>query len=252
MSPFDLSARALAASIQRGETTPQSVIAEAIERAEERNPAINAICALNPEAKAEAASVTKRLEAGETLPLAGVPVLIKDNIWVKDLPITNGSRLYADHIAPEDAKAVARLREAGAVILGITTCSEFACKGATSTPLYGITRNPIDPALTSGGSSGGSVAGVAAGIAPLSNRRRISFPMDRALMSRFGASLSFAQSRAIWGILHWPWRFLQGLPRKFRMLPRWRLRLILERDSFLIRKLLRILRMFAHVCAKVA
>lgn len=167
MSPLDLSARALATSIQRGETTPQSVIKEAIERAEERNPAINAICAMNPKAKAEAASVAQRLEAGETLPLAGVPVLIKDNIWVKDLPITNGSRLYADHIAPEDAKAVARLREAGAIILGITTCSEFACKGVTTTPLYGITRSPIDPALTSGGSSGGSVAAVAAGIAPL-------------------------------------------------------------------------------------
>lgn len=167
MTPLDFSARDLAATIQQGETTPQSVVTEAIARAKERNPAINAICAMNPNAMAEAATVAHRLEAGETLSLAGVPVLIKDNIWVKDLPITNGSRLYADHIALKDAEAVKRLRNAGAVILGITTCSEFACKGATSTPLHGITRNPIDLKLTPGGSSGGSVAAVAAGIAPL-------------------------------------------------------------------------------------
>lgn len=167
MSVLDLSARALAAAVQTGKTTPEAVITEAIERAKDRNPAINAICLMNPHAKAEAESVAARLKAGEDLPLAGVPVLIKDNIWVKGLRITNGSRLFADHIAPEDAEAVLRLRAAGAVVLSITTCSEFACKGATSTPLYGITRNPIDTSLTPGGSSGGSVAAVAAGIAPL-------------------------------------------------------------------------------------
>ena len=122
---------------------------------------------MNPDARAEADAIAYRLEAGDDLPLAGVPVLIKDNIWVKGLRIAQGSRLFADHIAPEDAEAVTRLRQAGAIILGIATCSEFACKGATLSPLHGITRNPIDLSRTSGGSSGGSVSAVAAGIVPL-------------------------------------------------------------------------------------
>ncbi len=167
MSLMDLSVGALAAAIRSGEATPHAVLADATTRAETRNPAINAICLMNPSAAAEADAVSARLAACEDLPLAGVPVLIKDNIWVKGLRIANGSRLYAEHIAPEDAEAVTRLRRAGAVVLGIATCSEFACKGATNSPLHGITRNPIDPALTPGGSSGGSVAAVAAGIVPL-------------------------------------------------------------------------------------
>jgi aspartyl-tRNA(Asn)/glutamyl-tRNA(Gln) amidotransferase subunit A len=121
---------------------------------------------LNPDALAEAHAISARLAAGEDLPLAGVPILIKDNIWVKGLRIAQGSRLFADHIAPEDAEAVKRLRRVGAVVIGIATCSEFACKGATNSPLHGITRNPVDPGLTPGGSSGGSVAAVAAGIVP--------------------------------------------------------------------------------------
>ncbi|MEO0829140.1 MAG: amidase [Pseudomonadota bacterium] len=167
MSVLDLSASDLAAAVRQGEVTPQGVTREAEMREEERNPAINAICLMNPRAAEEAQAVARRLDAGEPMPLAGVPVLIKDNIWVKGLRIAQGSRLYADHIAPADAEAVVRLRQAGAVILGITACSEFACKGATNSPLHGITRNPVDLSLTPGGSSGGSVAAVAAGIVPL-------------------------------------------------------------------------------------
>lgn len=167
MSLMDLSARALAAMVRKGETTPHAALIAATTRFEARNPVINAVCLMNPSAGAEADSVAARLAEGEDLPLAGVPVLIKDNIWVKGLRIANGSRLYADRIAPKDAEAVTRLRRAGAVILGIAACSEFACKGATSSPLHGITRNPVNPALTPGGSSGGSVAGVAGGIVPL-------------------------------------------------------------------------------------
>ncbi|MBB96511.1 MAG: glutamyl amidotransferase [Rhodobacteraceae bacterium] len=167
MSLADLTARDLAATIRRGEASPRDAVLAAQDRASARNPAINAITVLNPAALDEAETVAARLAAGEDLPLAGVPVLIKDNIWVKGLPITQGSRLFADHIAPDDAIAVRRLRQAGAIVLGIATCSEFACKGATLSPLYGITRNPVDPSMTAGGSSGGSVAAVAAGIVPL-------------------------------------------------------------------------------------
>lgn len=167
MSVLDLSARALAEAVQRGETPPQAVAAETLERAKARNAAINAICHWNPAFEAEAAEVAARLAAGETLPLAGVPVLIKDNIWVKGLRVAQGSKLFADHVAPEDAEAVKRLRDAGAMILGIAACSEFGCKGATNSPLHGITRNPVNPDMGPGGSSGGSVAAVAAGIVPL-------------------------------------------------------------------------------------
>lgn len=167
MTPLDMTARALAQAIRNGDTTPAEVAAETLARAEARNPAINAICALNPEFEAEAAAVTARLAAGEDLPLAGVPVLIKDNIWVKGLNVSQGSSFFADHIAPEDAESVRRLRAAGAMILGMATCSEFACKGATNSPHHGITRNPLNLALGPGGSSGGSVAAVAAGIVPL-------------------------------------------------------------------------------------
>ncbi|MCI5112583.1 MAG: amidase [Marivita sp.] len=167
MSALDLTARDLASAVRRGEVTPAAVAADTLARAAERNPAINAICHMNPEFEAEAERVTQRLAAGEDPPLAGVPVLIKDNIWVKGLRVSQGSRLFADHIAPEDADSVRRLRNAGAMILGIATCSEFACKGATNSPHHGITRNPVDLTLGPGGSSGGSVAAVAAGIVPL-------------------------------------------------------------------------------------
>jgi aspartyl-tRNA(Asn)/glutamyl-tRNA(Gln) amidotransferase subunit A len=167
MSWLDRSAREIAQGVRRGDVTPRAIAAEARARAAERDPAINAICADNPGLEAEADAVAARLDAGAEPPLAGVPVLIKDNIWVGGLRVAQGSRLFADHVAPRDAEAVALLRRAGALVLGIATCSEFACKGATFSPLHGITRNPVDPSLTPGGSSGGPAAAVAAGIVPL-------------------------------------------------------------------------------------
>ncbi|WP_146592475.1 amidase [Puniceibacterium confluentis] len=162
-----MSARDLAHAVGQGQITPQEVAAAIRAVAQAKNPALNAICLFNPAFEAEAEAVAIRLAAGEILPLAGVPVLIKDNIWVKGLRITQGSKLFETFIAPEDAQAVTLLRQAGAMVLGISTCSEFACKGATFSPLHGITRNPVDLRLTPGGSSGGAVAAVAAGIVPL-------------------------------------------------------------------------------------
>ena len=167
MSLLDGSLVDLVTAVQTGETSADALAHESLERAEARNPEINAICGINPGALDEARAVQARIKAAEDLPLAGVPVLIKDNIWVKGQRIAQGSNLFADHVAPEDAKSVTRLRTAGAVVISIATCSEFACKGATNSPLYGVTRSPIDPDLTPGGSSGGSVSAVAAGIVPL-------------------------------------------------------------------------------------
>ena len=136
-----------------------------VARVEQLNPALNAIVRFDPETViAEALAVDRRLDAGEVLPMAGVPVTIKDNLWVGGRTVTQGSRLFADFTAPRDAWAVARLRERGAVVLGLTNCSEFACKGVTDNRVHGATRHPLDPRLTPGGSSGGAAAAMVAGL----------------------------------------------------------------------------------------
>ncbi len=118
-------------------------------------------------AMAEASAA--RWKAGKTLsPLDGVPVLIKDLLLTKGWPTLRGSKtVVRDQAWDVDAPAVARLREAGCVFMGLTTTPEFGWKGVTDSPLTGITRNPWNPALTPGGSSGGSAAALAAGYAPL-------------------------------------------------------------------------------------
>jgi aspartyl-tRNA(Asn)/glutamyl-tRNA(Gln) amidotransferase subunit A len=160
-------ARAIAADVQAQTRSAVTVIQRAHAMAETLNPKLNALTIFNPDMLAEARAVDAKVARGVILPLAGVPVVIKDNVWVKDLPITNGSRLFEAFIPPEDATAVGRLRAAGAVILGVGTCSEFACKGVTNTPLHGITRHPSNPDLTPGGSSGGPAVAVASGMVPI-------------------------------------------------------------------------------------
>jgi aspartyl-tRNA(Asn)/glutamyl-tRNA(Gln) amidotransferase subunit A len=96
-----------------------------------------------------------------------VPLTIKDNILAKGLRATWGSRLYADYVPQHDEEPVARLRGAGAVILGKTNVPEFTLQGYTDNALFGPTRNPWNLALTPGGSSGGAVAAVACGIGPI-------------------------------------------------------------------------------------
>lgn len=167
MSILDLSATDLSHAVRARDVTARQVAEETRRRAEKRDPGINAICAFNPMFEAEADLVEKRLSSGADLPLAGVPVVIKDNIWVKGLRIAAGSRLFATHTATEDAAAVKRLRDAGAIVLGIAACSELGCKGTGDSPLHGLTRNPVDLTLTTGGSSSGPAAAVSAGIVPL-------------------------------------------------------------------------------------
>lgn len=160
-----ISARALAASVQAREVTAAAVATHFIERVERLNPALNAIVQFHPErVRAEAAEVDRRLTEDQHLPLAGVPVTIKDNVWVEGYVQHQGSLLYDGFVAPRDAWVTARLRALGAVVLGITNCSEFACKGLTTNLVYGPTRHPQDLSLTPGGSSGGAVAALASGL----------------------------------------------------------------------------------------
>lgn len=142
----------------------ESVISE-VERA---NPLINAIIRFDPDLiKSEVDRVDKLLASGVRLPLAGVPFTVKDNIWVGGQVASQGSVLFKDFIAPQDALCVERMREQGAMILGVTNSSEFACKGITTNKLYGSTLNPWNLERTSGGSSGGAASAVSAGLGPI-------------------------------------------------------------------------------------
>jgi aspartyl-tRNA(Asn)/glutamyl-tRNA(Gln) amidotransferase subunit A len=133
------------------------------------NRSLNAIVTLDEAgARAAARASTERHASGRALgPLDGVPVSIKDNMAVAGLRTTWGSRLFADHVPANDELPVARLRAAGAVILGKTNTPEFAMQGHTDNLVFGPTHNPWNTALTPGGSSGGAVAAVAAGFGPL-------------------------------------------------------------------------------------
>ncbi|MGX1270187.1 amidase [Streptomyces phaeoluteigriseus] len=156
---------------RKGEFGPVEATRAALERAERIQPEVNAfVRLLAEEALAQARDAQERWRRGEPRgALDGVPVTVKDILLLKGHPTLRGSR----SVDPggrweEDAPAVARLREAGAVFLGKTTTPEYGWKGVTDSPLTGITRNPHDPSRTAGGSSGGSAAAVALGAGPLS------------------------------------------------------------------------------------
>jgi aspartyl-tRNA(Asn)/glutamyl-tRNA(Gln) amidotransferase subunit A len=162
------SAIAIARQVNAGLLHARDVIEAALGRAEAAQARLNAFTVIDrAKAAAAASAIEARLAAGERLPLAGVPLIVKDNIFVEGWLITQGSRLFASHVAPRDALAVQRAKAAGAVVIAIGACSEFACKGVTATPLHGVTHHPLDPVLTPGGSSGGNAAALSAGVAPL-------------------------------------------------------------------------------------
>jgi len=121
------------------------------EKINEKNAQLNAFLTVSPDPE-------KEMEG----PLAGVPIAIKDNICVRDMRATAGSKILENYISPYDATAITRLKEAGAVILGKTNLDEFAMGASTENSAYGPTKNPHDITRVPGGSSGGSTAAVAA------------------------------------------------------------------------------------------
>lgn len=163
-----LDAPTIAREINAGRLDPVAVLDRFAEEILARNTELNALVRLDLGLARQAAeALRRRLRPDRHLPLAGVPLIVKDNIWVAERRISQGSRLFADFVAPEDAIAVARARAAGAVIIGIGNSPEFACKGQTNSPLHGVARHPMNASLTPGGSSGGNAAALAAGFAPI-------------------------------------------------------------------------------------
>ena len=161
-----LSAREIAAQIRRKAVSPVEVARTHLDRIERLNPKLNAFVDYKPEAVlAQAREAEKAILRGDELgPLLGVPVSIKSSIDVAGHRSEAGTRLRAGHIASEDAPLVARLRSAGAVILGVTNTPELLMAWETDNLLYGRTNNPWDLTRTSGGSSGGEAAAIAAGL----------------------------------------------------------------------------------------
>src|SRR5579871_309001 len=167
-----LSARELTEGYRGGALSPVEVVRETYERIGRLEPRLNAFCYLAREEDAleQARAAERRWRTKQPLgEFDGVPLTVKDAIIAKGWPTLRGSRtVNPDQPWPEDAPAVARMREQGAIIIGKTTTPEFGWKGVTDSPLSGVTRNPWNPEMTPGGSSGGSAAAVAAGIGPVS------------------------------------------------------------------------------------
>lgn len=163
-----ISAHDVAHGVQHCAFSAIDVAQDVLARIQKINSRLNALVHTDEEWTIEQArAVDKRISQGESLPLAGVPISIKDNIWVKGKTITQGSLLFKDFVAPEDAWSVQRLQQLGAVLIGISNCSEFACKGVSNNLVYGQTRSPWNTELTPGGSSGGAVSAVASGMGAL-------------------------------------------------------------------------------------
>ena len=157
-----------------GEASPVEATQAVLQRIARLNPLLNAFCLIDEAAamasarQSEARWQAHRRSGAGVLSLDGVPMSIKDLILTQGWPTLRGSKtVNPDQPWEVDAPVTARLREAGAVLLGKTTTPEFGCKGETNSLLTGISRNPWNPARTPGGSSGGASAAVSAGLGPL-------------------------------------------------------------------------------------
>ncbi|MBZ3901484.1 amidase [Streptomyces griseiscabiei] len=163
------SAHELGQLYRRGEVSPVEVVDAALGRIEKVDGALNVMVTVTADAAREQArEAERRFAACEDLPpLYGVPITVKDLTDTAGVRTTYGCVAFADHVPTEDAPAWARLKRAGAILLGKTTTPEFGLLGVTESKLTGTTGTPWDPGRAAGGSSGGAAASTVAGIAPL-------------------------------------------------------------------------------------
>lgn len=163
-----IDATALVTALRAGSVSAVDVVSASLSAIARRQPDLNAMTeVLADSALASAEASDRRLAQGAGGALEGVPVTVKDHIWLAGVRATNGSRALADFVPPVDCVAVQRLRDAGAVIVGKTNNPEFCYRGITDNLVFGLTRNPRDLTRTPGGSSGGAGAAVAAGLTHL-------------------------------------------------------------------------------------
>ncbi|HEV7863698.1 MAG TPA: amidase, partial [Acidimicrobiia bacterium] len=158
----------LAALVRAGDVSAAEVTDAHLQRIEALDGEIRSfLCVASDTARAAAAKVDAARARGDELgPLAGVPVAVKDMFCTRELPTTAGSRILEGWRPPYDSTVVARLRAAGAIVIGKTNLDEFAMGSSGENSAFGPTRNPWDLSRVPGGSSSGSAAAAAAGIVP--------------------------------------------------------------------------------------
>ncbi len=157
----------IAEEVRSGRRSARETLTDALRRIGALDGRVGAFLEVTPEdALREAHEADSRVAAGDDLPLAGVPMAIKDNMWVAGRQATCASRILQGFRPPGDSTAVSRLRKAGAVFVGRTNMDEFAMGSSTENSAFQLTRNPWDLDRIPGGSSGGSAAAVAAGMVP--------------------------------------------------------------------------------------
>jgi amidase len=155
--------------VRAGEVSPTELVGQSLERIDQIDPQLNAFRKVFADkAMLEAEQAEARRSAGDKRPLLGVPIAIKDEVDVVGEVNLHGTDAFEEP-AKADAEVVRRLREAGAIIVGLTLLPELAICGFTESATYGVTRNPWNPQRTPGGSSGGSASAVAAGLVPIAS-----------------------------------------------------------------------------------
>jgi aspartyl-tRNA(Asn)/glutamyl-tRNA(Gln) amidotransferase subunit A len=154
-------------SIVRGETTARAVVGSALNSAGKLNNSLNAFLEIDREGALNRAAQVDADSDKAGMVLAGIPIAVKDNICVRGMQASCGSRILGPYHPPYNATAIDRLINAGSVIIGKTNCDEFAMGSSNENSAFGPVKNPWDASRVPGGSSGGSAAAVAAGIVPV-------------------------------------------------------------------------------------
>jgi len=162
MKLFELSIAEAAQKMAAGELTAAQLCRAVEARARELNPKLNAYLEIFDDIEAQAKVADKRRAKGESHPLLGIPLAVKDNILIEGRKASAASKMLEHYVAAYDATVIKKLKEAGAVFVGRTNMDEFAMGGSTENSAFGPTKNPVDEARVPGGSSGGSAAAVAA------------------------------------------------------------------------------------------
>src|SRR3954464_7442164 len=160
------STKQLTASLAAGETSARAIAESAVNAAEKLNDSLHAFLEIDRVGSLDRSQAIDERSDKSALRLAGVPIAVKDNICVKGLQTSCGSRILGAYQPPYNATPVEHLNAAGAVIVGKTNCDEFAMGSSNENSAFGPVRNPWDTGRVPGGSSGGSAAAVAAGPGP--------------------------------------------------------------------------------------